>query len=579
MDDKKKYKDLEERCRKLENELSELRLKGHGAAKSSSEMVNYVFHSASQAIAISKLDTGEFVDVNQSFLSILGYSREEVIGKNADDLKLFTDINKISKFLKILTKLKSIKDFATTLRTKEGIEKNILFSAETLRLEDEDYLITFYNPFSSKKGKKINENRGDLLEEIFNTVSSYLALFDVDEDGRFVIVDINSKVESVELIDKNEVTGKFIDETPLVNRIKLIELLNHLRVTREPHKLAASLTGDDSEGYYVGFIIRNGSFVITWEPGRQQKNDEDLNRQSVLFEKLADMLPEMIYEVDLTGKILFANTHGLKYFGYSKEEFTKGMNISNIFPDDYKQMISNLASLKSPEDISSNEYYARKKDGSLLPIVTHSFATFHNGKIIGYRGTVTDISKQKQYEEQIKREKAFLEHLIDSTPEAIAMTDIPGRITMVNKEFTNLFGYSSEEALNKNIDDLIVPDELRNEATDIESRAYKHEKIIRQTIRKDKAGNRIQVTLVATGIVINNEIVSFLGIYRDIGAERKNQLLQEILYNISSEALKQMDIKEIYPTIVHELSRIWDTNNFFIAIYDKESDTLSLPFF
>ena len=579
MDDKKKYKDLEERCRKLENELSELRLKGHGAAKSSSEMVNYVFHSASQAIAISKLDTGEFVDVNQSFLSILGYSREEVIGKNADDLKLFTDINKISKFIKILTKLKSIKDFATTLRTKEGIEKNILFSAETLRLEDEDYLITFYNPFSSKKGKKINENRGDLLEEIFNTVSSYLALFDVDEDGRFVIVDINSKVESVELIDKNEVTGKFIDETPLVNRIKLIELLNHLRVTREPHKLAASLTGDDSEGYYVGFIIRNGSFVITWEPGLQQKNDEDLNRQSVLFEKLADMLPEMIYEVDLTGKILFANTHGLKYFGYSKEEFTRGMNISNIFPDDYKQMISNLASLKSPEDISSNEYYARKKDGSLLPIVTHSFATFHNGKIIGYRGTVTDISKQKQYEEQIKREKAFLEHLIDSTPEAIAITDIPGRITMVNKEFTNLFGYSSEEALNKNIDDLIVPDELRNEATDIESRAYKHEKIIRQTIRKDKAGNRIQVTLVATGIVINNEIVSFLGIYRDIGAERKNQLLQEILYNISSEALKQMDIKEIYPTIVHELSRIWDTNNFFIAIYDKESDTLSLPFF
>jgi PAS domain S-box/PAS domain S-box/PAS domain S-box len=579
MDDKKKYKDLEERCRKLENELNELRLKGHGAAKSSSEMVNHVFHSASQAIAISKLDTGEFVDVNESFLSMLGYSREEVIGRNADDLKLFTDISQISKYIKILTKLKSIKDFVTTLRTKEGIEKNILFSAETLRLVDEDYLITFYNPFFSKKGKKINKNRADLLEEIFNTVSSYLALFDVDEDGRFVIVDINSKVESVEFIDKNEVTGKYLDETPLVNRVKLVELLNHLRIAREPHKLPASPVGDDSEGYYVGFIIRNGSYVISWEPGRQQKNDEDLNRQSVLFEKLADMLPEMIYEVDLTGRVLFANAHGIKYFGYSKEDYVKGLNISDIFPNDYKQMISNLASLKSPEDISSNEYYARKKDGSLLPIVTHSFATFNNGKITGYLGTVTDISKQKQYEEQIKREKVFLEHLIDSTPEAIAMTDIPGTVTMVNKEFSNLFGYSSEEALNKNIDDLIVPDELRDEAAEIEALAFEHEKITRQTVRKDKAGNRIQVTLVATSIIVNNETVSFLGIYRDIGTERKNQLLQEILYNISSEALKQMDIKEIYPTIVHELSKIWDTNNFFIAIYDKESDTLSLPFF
>ncbi|MFA5819572.1 MAG: ATP-binding protein, partial [Bacteroidales bacterium] len=41
----------------------------------------------------------------------------------------------------------------------------------------------------------------------------------------------------------------------------------------------------------------------------------------------------------------------------------------------------------------------------------------------------------------------------------------------------------------------------------------------------------------------------------------------------------QYDIKEIYPIIVHELSKIWDTNNFFIALYDKTSETLSLPFF
>jgi PAS domain S-box-containing protein len=579
MDNKKKYKDLEERCRNLEKELNKLRLKGHGAAKSSSEMISRAFHIASQAMAISKLDSGEFVDVNEAFLNSLGYSKQEVIGKNSDDLKLFTDINEINKYIKILPKLKSIRDFVTTLQTKEGVEKNVFFSAEILRLEDDDYLMTIYNPISSKNGTKIKENRGDILDEIFNTVSSYLALFDTDEDGRFIIVDINNKVESVEFIDKNEVIGKYVDETPLVNRVKLLELLHHLRVTREPHKLAASTLGDDSEGFYMGFIIRTGSYVVTWEPGRQQKTDEDMTKQSMLFEKLADMLPEMIYEVDLKGKILFANSHGIKYFGFTKEDFARGMNISEIFPDNYNQMISNLASLKSQDDISSNEYYARKKDGSLLPIVTHSFAIFHNGKIIGYRGTVTDISKQKQYEEQIKREKTFLEHLIDSTPEAIAMTDISGTITMVNKEFTNLFGYSSEESVNKIIDDLIVPEELRNEAKEIKALAYKHEKIIKHTVRKDKAGNRIQVALVSTGIIINNEIVSFLGIYRDITTERKNQLLQEILYNISSEALKQMDIKEIYPTIVHELSKIWDTNNFFIALYDKTSDTLSLPFF
>ncbi len=137
----------------------------------------------------------------------------------------------------------------------------------------------------------------------------------------------------------------------------------------------------------------------------------------------------------------------------------------------------------------------------------------------------------------------------------------------------------SEEAVNKNINDLVVPDDLKEEAVKIDYLASLNRKEVRQTIRKDKLGNNIHVTLVATAIVINNEIVANLGIYRDITTERKNQLLQEILFNISTAALKQYDIKEIYPIIVQELSKIWDTNNFFIALYDKNNRNFVTAFF
>ena len=99
-------------------------------------------------------------------------------------------------------------------------------------------------------------------------------------------------------------------------------------------------------------------------------------------------------------------------------------------------MISNLKALTSPDQTSSNEYLAKKKDGTSVPIKTHSFASFHDGRIIGYRGVVTDISKQKEYENQIKREKAFLEHLYNYTPAAIAITNSSGVISMINREFT-----------------------------------------------------------------------------------------------------------------------------------------------
>lgn len=311
----------------------------------------------------------------------------------------------------------------------------------------------------------------------------------------------------------------------------------------------------------------------------QERIPGDPYKQDDAFRNVAEMLPEMIYEADLSGNILYGNQRGLDFFGYSKDDFAKGINISELFPDDYQRMIANLKALTMPGQTSSNEYIVRKKDGTIVPILTHSFASFIGDRIVGYRGVVTDLSKQKEYENQIEREKAFLEHLYNYTPAAIAITSSSGIITRINREFTTLFGFTAEEAINKNINDLIVPDDLKEEAARIDFLASINNKETRQTLRRDKTGNKIYVSLIATSLVINNENVAHLGIYRDITSERKNLLLQEILYNISSAALKQYDIKEIYPIIVHELSKIWDTNNFFIALYDKTSETLSLPFF
>ena len=49
-----------------------------------------------------------------------------------------------------------------------------------------------------------------ILDGIFSTVSSYLALFRKGDDGRFYITGLNSKVEEVEFIDRNEVIGKAV---------------------------------------------------------------------------------------------------------------------------------------------------------------------------------------------------------------------------------------------------------------------------------------------------------------------------------------------------------------------------------
>lgn len=579
MDADLRYQKLLETKEKLEKELEELRIKNGEKADFSREMIFKAFHSSSHLMAISKLDSGQYVDVNEAFLTTLGYTKDEIIGHTSDDIQIFSDIEGSNKYIKLISRLKKIKDFQVTLKLKSGEEKPFMFSAETVPLNDEIYLLTTFSEAVISKNKKIRESQGSVLDEIFETVSSYLALFSIGDDKKIYIVDLNLKAESVEFLVKENVLGKCIEETPLINRKKLVELLNYIMITANEHKLAASNSGDDSEGYYMGFPLSSGNIVITWEASPLQKNLEDLYNQGAVFEKFAEMLPEMIYEVDLNGRILYGNQRIIEFFGYSREDLKNGVNISDLFPEDYKPITENLNAVKFPGQTSSREYVATRKDGSRVPILAHSFGKFLEDKKIGYRGVISDLSKQKEYENQIKREKAFLENLYNSIPAAIVITNTDGIISMVNKEFTNMFGYTSEEAVGGNINELIVPPEFRDEAYSIDKLAEQNKKEVRQTLRRDKSGTKIHVSLTATSISVNDEVVANLGIYRDITSERKGLLLQEILFNISTAALRQFNIKEIYPTIVSELGKIWDTNNFYIVLYDKVTNALSLPFF
>ena len=436
----------------------------------SKETAFQAFHTAPQLMAICNLETGEYIDVNEAFLRALGYRKDEIIGRTPADIHVFADMELSSKYIKLLSKFKKVSDFPVNLKMRNGELKLFLFSAETVQLENDFFLLTTYNELDSSSEKK------------------------------------------------QEVSGK----------IKVEHLL----------------------------------------------------KQSGIFEELANMLPEIIFEIDLNGKITYANTQGLEYFGFSVDELEKGISISDFFPpEELLKAMENLKKISLKNQNITNEYLAIKKDKSCVPILTRTFGIFSDEKLTGYRGVITDITQQKKNEEQIIREKAFLEHLIDSTPEAIVITDIPGKITLINKEFTNLFGYTYEEAAGKYIDDLVVPEELREEAEQLDEDATRDRKVTIQTVRQDKFGNRIHVSLIASNIVISDVTVALLGIYRDITAERKNQLIQEILYNISTTALKQFDIKDIYPAIVAEINKIWETDNFYIVLYDKETNVLSLPFF
>ena len=105
------------------------------------------------------------------------------------------------------------------------------------------------------------------------------------------------------------------------------------------------------------------------------------------------------------------------------------------------------------------------------------------------------------HDEELRKQKAHFEKLFELAPEAIVLRDIENRVLRANKEFTNLFGFTLEEAVGRNISELIVPDGLWEESERLRETLKRGERVDAEIIRKRKDGSRIVVSFVAAPCV------------------------------------------------------------------------------
>jgi len=142
------------------------------------------------------------------------------------------------------------------------------------------------------------------------------------------------------------------------------------------------------------------------------------------------------------------------------------------------------------------------------------------GKLTAFTGTTMDITQRKRAEEELRKQKAHFEKLFELAPEAIVLRDIDNRILRVNREFTNLYGFTPEEALGRNISDLIVPEGHGEASEKLREALSRGERVNAELTRKRKDGSRLNVSFVAAPVQVEGNTPEIFGIYRDI-TERK----------------------------------------------------------
>jgi PAS domain S-box-containing protein len=181
--------------------------------RSSQEMFQKAFHASPNTMVIHNLSEGRHIDVNESFLRVVDYRREEVIGRTALELGLWWDLAQRDEYLRILREKKSVRDLEVCIRKKSGEASTLLLSAEIIEVAGQDCVILIGKDITKRK-----QAERDLRE----SEEKYHSLFTRSRDAILLTMPDGS------ILDANpaacEMFGRSLEEIQSVGRKDLVDM-------------------------------------------------------------------------------------------------------------------------------------------------------------------------------------------------------------------------------------------------------------------------------------------------------------------------------------------------------------------
>ena len=418
-------------------------------------------------------------------------------------------------------------------------------------------------------------------------------VFAKDREGRFTLVNqavADAYGTTVErLIGKTDADfNKNADEVAAFRRADLavMDTLRELVIPEEKitdatggvrwlQTVKRPVLGEDGRGQQI--------LGVSTDLTERLRADEALKESEARFRLMADAAPVLIWVDDARARCTYFNKPWLDFTGRTLEQEIGHGWMEGVHPDDL-QLARSFDEYESTRAPYQYEYRLRRHDGEYRWILDTGVPRFTpEGEFEGYIGSVIDITDRRRAEEALKESEARYRTQVENAPEAIVVFDVDGgRFVEANDNALRLWGLSHEAFLQTDpvaLSPPFQPDE-RPSAPAIAAnigRALQGEAPVFEWTHRDAAGRDIpcEVRLVrlpsATRRLIRGSIT-------DISQRRRAEKLQSALYRIAATTSATEDLNEFYAAIHAIVGELMYAQNFYVAIYDSRTDTISFPY-
>jgi PAS domain S-box-containing protein len=290
------------------------------------------------------------------------------------------------------------------------------------------------------------------------------AFFTIDRDWRFSF--LNREAERLLMRSREELVGRIIwEEFPATVGS---------RFEREYRRALTDNCTVDFEAYYpplaAWFAVRafpseQGLAIYFRDVTATRRAGEELRMSEQRFREFADNIGDVFYNYDpVNGRLLYVNSAYEKIWGYSvAESYANPLRyLESVHPEDRAVAEDALRRQLTGEE-TVVDFRVRRPEGTGLWVREHAVPIFDaQRRVERIVGTMRDITGQKLAEARLRESEERFRKLLQSVPTvAIQGYALDGTVQYWNDASVRFYGYSREEALGRNLLDLIIPPEMR----------------------------------------------------------------------------------------------------------------------
>jgi len=328
-------------------------------ANASSDRFYRIYHSSPDAILILRIADLTILDFNEGFTSLLGYTREDAIGREETELELWPSAAERSRIFNQLSEARMVTDVETVLQTRDGAPRPVAISLRYMEFGDELCVLAVARDVSARLEAESAARRSE---------AKFAQVFRESPDGIIIlrqrdllICDVNPAFQLGSGLAMEDLVGKRVHEFRGAFELRALEAALQ-QITTSGWFRNVEMNFSHVSGKEIPSLVSGALIDLDGEPGvlcvaknvsELRQAQEQLRRSEARFRGVFENAPIGILLLDLDGRIFQANRFAEDLLDYPGDAL-EGRLIAELVPaDDRDALLCQLDTLILGTELTS----------------------------------------------------------------------------------------------------------------------------------------------------------------------------------------------------------------------------------